>query len=124
MAKPEMSQEANGLSPVAGGLGVPEAWCTDVVMYVFAAAGSAIIATTRIAAANPIQRDARFFISAPPGRKESTGHHGSGSRRRSNRCNRPFNRTDERPPAAWLKPPGESLRHVRSSPPRSRKWPA
>src|SRR6266478_4793279 len=30
---PEMSQEAKGLSPLAGGLGVPEAWCTIVVVY-------------------------------------------------------------------------------------------
>src|SRR5512133_888772 len=30
---PEMSQEAKGLSPLAGGLGVPDAWCTTVVAY-------------------------------------------------------------------------------------------
>src|SRR5438034_10891245 len=30
---PEMSQEAKGLSPFAGGLGVPEAWCTAVATY-------------------------------------------------------------------------------------------
>jgi hypothetical protein len=28
-----MSQEAKGLSPLAGGLGVPDAWCTTVVAY-------------------------------------------------------------------------------------------
>src|SRR5207248_2617671 len=28
-----MSQEAKGLSPFAGGLGVPEAWCTAVATY-------------------------------------------------------------------------------------------
>jgi hypothetical protein len=30
---PEMSHDAKGLSPLAGGLGVPEAWCTAVVAY-------------------------------------------------------------------------------------------
>src|SRR5213083_3002366 len=30
---PEMSQEAKGLFPFAGGLGVPEAWCTAVATY-------------------------------------------------------------------------------------------
>src|SRR5947207_13018980 len=30
---PEMSHEAKGLSPLAGGLGVPDAWCTAVAAY-------------------------------------------------------------------------------------------
>src|SRR5436309_4698747 len=30
---PEMSHDAKGLSPLAGGLGVPDAWCTAVVAY-------------------------------------------------------------------------------------------
>jgi hypothetical protein len=30
---PEMSQDAKGLSPFAGGLGIPDAWCTTVVAY-------------------------------------------------------------------------------------------
>jgi hypothetical protein len=28
-----MSQDAKGLSPFAGGLGIPDAWCTTVVAY-------------------------------------------------------------------------------------------
>src|SRR6266508_2208314 len=51
---PEMSHEAKGLSPLAGGLGVPEAWCTDVLTYGPADAGASgrriIRADTRAAA--------------------------------------------------------------------------
>src|SRR6266511_470752 len=44
---PEMSHEAKGLSPLAGGLGVPDAWCTTVVTYGPAAAGASGIRIIR-----------------------------------------------------------------------------
>src|SRR5437773_11350663 len=46
-----MSHAAKGLSPLAGGLGVPEAWYTAVVVYGPAEAGTAMGTTTSTAAA-------------------------------------------------------------------------
>src|SRR5437773_12030380 len=53
---PEMSQEAKGLFPLAGGLGVPDAWLTTVVAYGPAeatAAGSRINRAAAAAAGKP-----------------------------------------------------------------------
>src|SRR5437773_1476445 len=51
-----MSHAAKGLSPLAGGLGVPEAWYTAVVVYGPAEAGTAMGATTSTAAAAKTSR--------------------------------------------------------------------
>src|SRR6266496_2560517 len=59
---PEMSHEAKGLSPLAGGLGVPDAWCTAVVSYGpadAAASGRRIISNE----ATTATRGMRFLIA-------------------------------------------------------------
>src|SRR5919201_4478971 len=67
----EMSQDAKGLFPLAGGLGVPEAWCTAVVAYVpaeAAASGRRIITTTTAAA-----RGIRFLMRHLPSDRTENG---------------------------------------------------
>src|SRR5438876_12138031 len=58
-----MSHEAKGLSPLAGGLGVPEAWYTAVVSYGPAAAGSASGTVIRRAAATTTARGMLFLTA-------------------------------------------------------------
>src|SRR5919198_5063335 len=62
---PEMSHEANGLFPLAGGLGVPDACCTTVVTYgpADAAANGRRIISAETAAA---VRGMRFLMEPSP----------------------------------------------------------
>src|SRR5438132_459728 len=69
-----MSHEAKGLSPLAGGLGVPDAWYTAVVWYgpADAAASGRRSSSSEATAAS---RRMRFLMAPPP--SDRTGNGGS-----------------------------------------------
>jgi len=82
---PEMSQSPNGLSPFAGGLGVPDAWYTVVVVYGPADAGSARADAISANVAATAARDRCRLIFPPPRQCAPmmlpTGTRGQGLRR-------------------------------------------
>jgi hypothetical protein len=72
---PEMSHEAKGLSPLAGGLGVPEASWTTVVTYGPADAGASgrrIITETKAAARGMLFLMAHLHRIEPKNRGSSS----------------------------------------------------
>src|SRR5437762_11173220 len=69
-----MSHAAKGLSPLAGGLGVPEAWYTAVVVYGPAEAGTAMGTTTSTAAAANTSRG-MLLLTAHLRRSTEQGSH-------------------------------------------------